>query len=55
MLRNEVAIMPEPTLKNERSDSLENFSNGHQRDVHHSTRLFTPLSVIVCHTMAHAP
>jgi hypothetical protein len=53
--RNELAIIPEPTLKNPLNDTIENLSNGRQPDVTHSTRLFTPLRIIVCQTMAHAP
>ena len=47
--------MPEPTLKKLRSDAHEKRQSGRQREVSQSTRLFTPLSVSVCHTIAHAP
>ena len=55
ILRNELVIMPAPTEKMERNDAMLKRSRGHQCDVAHSSSDLTAASVIVCHTMAHAP
>ena len=55
MFRNEVAMMPAPTLNIERNDAILKRFRGHQCDVAHSNADFTAASTIVCHTMAQAP
>ena len=47
--------MPEPTLKNDFNAVHENFKEGSQWLVNHNISDLIVASVIVCHTIAHAP
>ena len=55
VLRKDVTIMPEPTLKYERNAFHENANEGSQWLVNHRISDFIAARVIVCHTTAHAP
>ena len=55
MLSSEVSIIPAPTPANDSRAFHESRYSGRHRLIIHSIRVLVAATVMVCHTMAHAP